>query len=76
MNLDNYSILATASSINKNNLIQRVNGTRFSVLYGFKKACITCHKGFNKKKGRLRVESSMLMEFGLKGYQCAKCFKK
>jgi hypothetical protein len=42
-----------------------------------KKVCISCHKGFNKKKGRMREElSSVMLEGGIPCYECTKCFSK
>ena len=42
-----------------------------------KKVCISCQKGFNKKKGRKREELSKVMLTGdIPCYECAKCFSK
>lgn len=75
MNKNPITTLVSESNGNRYNRRLKINGTRFVELCGTCKVCIICKRGFNKKKGRLRVESSMAMSMGLKGYECSKCYE-
>lgn len=57
------------------NINRILYGDRFVNSAGGKKLCRVCRKGFNKKKGRDRVDSSLISGYGIKSYRCAKCFK-
>ena len=76
MNREPISSVVPKSHVNLHNRRLKTHGMRFVELCGTCKVCIICKRGFNKKKGRMRVESSMVMSLGLKGYECAKCFSK
>jgi hypothetical protein len=71
MNKKPISSLVSESHENLYNRRLKTHGTRFVELCGTCKVCIICKRGFNKKKGRILVESSMVMSLGLKGYNCS-----
>lgn len=64
------------ATLAKLNLGRIMSGTRFINYDPLKKICFVCRKGFNKKKGRERVDSSMYILTGIKTFECAKCFSK
>lgn len=67
--------LTQKSMIRQMNMNRIITGSRFFNSAGGGKVCRICLKGFNKKKGRDRVDSSMISAYNIKTYKCAKCFK-
>lgn len=53
-----------------------ITGDKLVYYTNTKKYCVKCRRGFNKKKGRVRVDSSVYIMDNVYYYKCAKCFSK
>ena len=53
-----------------------ITGDKFVFYSNTKKYCVNCRRGFNKKKGRDRVDSSVYIMDNVYYYKCSKCFSK